>query len=454
MPNRTNLTQLAVDRIKSPDSGRTIYWDKNQPGFGLRVAAPRPGSREGRKTWVAMGRVDGKPVMETLATLAQEPKVGKARKKARDAIAKMRAGTRPLDERRADRERREADRLAVEVVEREAAEGLFEVVAERFIAEGWRWRNKRQKPWAPNYAAEVRRLLEHDVLPHWRGRSIRSLTKHDVNELLDAKARIRERPRKGTTGGAAVQANRVLTRLRTLFAWAASQDLIDADPSAGVLARGAERARDRVLDDDEIKLFWRGCERAGWPFGPIFRLLLLTAQREGEVKGLRWSEIDLDKRTWTIPRERTKSDRAHIVHLSALAAEIIEGLPRVGDLVFRTRVGTVLSSFSKPKIRLDAAMTAQKLEVAGDGAIEPWVLHDLRRTATTIMAERLKVMPHIADKILNHSTGTIRGVAAVYNRAAYLDERKAALEALGHYVEGLVRPGGGNNVVPLAAVRR
>src|SRR5271163_1510525 len=92
MPNRTTFTQLAIERIKPPPTGRVTYWDKTLPGFGLRISAPRPGSRQGRKTWIAMGRVDGKPVMETIGTLAQIPKVEKAREAAREAIRKMKAG--------------------------------------------------------------------------------------------------------------------------------------------------------------------------------------------------------------------------------------------------------------------------------------------------------------------------------------------------------------------------
>jgi integrase len=163
---------------------------------------------------------------------------------------------------------------------------------------------------------------------------------------------------------------------------------------------------------------------------------------------LRWSELDLDKRLWTIPRERTKSDRGHVVHLSDFAAEILGALPRLGDLVFPGRTGKPVASFGKPKARLDALMAEQ-----ADAPIASWVIHDLRRTATTILAERLKVAPHVADKILNHQSGTIRGVAAVYNKAAYLDERKAALEALGRFVEVLVRPGDAGNVVPMVAAR-
>jgi integrase len=249
-------------------------------------------------------------------------------------------------------------------------------------------------------------------LPHWGSRPIREITKTDVNDLLDGKASRRERPRKGTDGGAAVQSNRTLTRLRTLFSWAKAQGLIEADPSAGVMPRGKETTRSRVLSDEEIKLFWTGCEAVGWPSEPILRLLLLTGQRESEVAGIRWSEIaDVDECTWEIPRERTKSDRAHTVHLSEFAVEIIRSLPHLGgDVVFPTRNGGPVSSFSKAKIRLDALMAKQAQE-----PIAPWVIHDLRRTAVDIMA-RLNVLPHVADKILNHSGGTIHGVAATYNR--------------------------------------
>jgi integrase len=443
MPKMT-FTQLAVERLKPPAAGRITYWDRNLPGFGLRVAAPRPGAREGRKTWIAWQRVDGRGTLVTLGTLAQIPRVDQARALARGAILTMKAGAKPLDERRAEKDRRAAEAAEAAAAAIEAVEGRFQAVAERFLAE-----YGAAKGWAPKYAAEFRRIIAHDVLPSWRDRPIRGIGKHDVNELLDAKASRRERARKGTAGGAAVQANRVLTRLKTLFGWAAANDLIDAAPSVGVLRRGKERSRDRVLSDDEVVWFWRASERAGWPWSAIQKLLLLTAQRESEVSGMYWSEVE--KRIWTIPRERTKSDRAHVVHLSELAAEIIGALPRLGTLVFPTRTGSAISSFSRAKDRLDSLMTAQKREATGDpeAEIAGWVLHDLRRTATTVMAEQLKVAPHVADKILNHDSGSIRGVAAIYNRSAYIDERRAALESLGRWIEARVRPGGAGNVVAL-----
>jgi integrase len=414
------FTQAAVDNLKPAASGRETYWDSQLSGFGLRVSAPRPGSsRDGRKTWIAMGRVDGKAVMVTLGTMEQIPKVAEAREAARGAILKMRAGGKPLDERRAEKARRQAE-------EEEAASGRFAAAAERFMQE-----RGQAEGWSPKYATEVRRILEHDVLPRWGMRAIREITEDDVMALLRAKAGTRERPRKGTKGGAGRQANRTLTRLSTLFRWALRKKLIGADPTLGIAPLVKEKARDRVLDDEELVRFWRGAAAAGWPYGPIFRLLLLTAQRESEVAGMQWQEIDLERRIWTLPRERTKSDRSHIIHLNELACEILGSVPRVGDLVFPSRASTVIGSFAKPKGRLDDAMAAQ-----GD-PIEPWVLHDLRRTAATLMV-RLGVASDVADRILNHAAGNRQGtVKDVYNRHEFMAERKAAMDALGRFVETL-----------------
>lgn len=451
MPNRIAFTQAAIDRLKPPAEGRVTYWDRYTPGFGLRISAPRPGSKDARRTWIAMGRVDGKPVMTTLGTTATIPKVDRAREAARAAILKMRAGTKPLEERKAEQARRAAAAKVAAEAARAAVEGQFGKVVERFLTE-----RGRAEGWAAKYAGEVERIFRHDILPRWGEKHVAAITTADVEALLRAKAATRERSRKGTNGGATTQANRTLLRLATFFRWAIKKKLIAENPTEGIEPLIKERARDRVLIDNEIIWFWRGAERAGWPFAEIFRLLLLTAQREGEVSGMRWSEVDLQNRLWTIPKERNKSGRQHIVYLSELAVEIIGTLPRIGgDLVFPTKTGNQLSSFSRAKDRLDALMTAQRREATGkpDAELPAWVIHDLRRTAATVMAEQLKVAPHVVDKILNHATGTIRGVAAIYNRGEYADERKAALEALGRWVAALVRPSGAGNVIPLTAAR-
>ena len=169
--------------------------------------------------------------------------------------------------------------------------------------------------------------------------------------------------------------------------------------------------------------------------GALLRVLLLTGQRAGETAGMRWAEIDMERRQWTIPARRTKNGKEHVVALSALAIEVLEALPRDRDLVFSATGKVPSPGFGWAKAKLDNAMSAE----------EPWVIHDLRRTATTVMA-RLGVAPHVADRVLNHTAGTIRGVARVYNQFEYRDERATALEALGRYIENLVRPGGGNVV--------
>jgi integrase len=210
-----------------------------------------------------------------------------------------------------------------------------------------------------------------------------------------------------------------------------------------------EKPRDRVLTDDELRWFSAACDEIGWPFGALAKLLLLTAQRRDEVAGIEWAEIDFTNRVWVIPRHKTKNDRAHEVQLSDEAMEVLQTLPRVSDqLLFTTTGSTAVSGFSRSKRRLDAAMLkAKRIELGarkGD-AIPRWTLHDLRRTAATGMA-RLNIPPHVVDRILNHTSGTIRGVAAVYNRFAYLEERRAALEAWSIYLSDLLKPTAANVV--------
>jgi integrase len=159
---------------------------------------------------------------------------------------------------------------------------------------------------------------------------------------------------------------------------------------------------------------------------------------------MQWEEIDLKRRIWTIPRERSKSDRAHEVHFSDLAVEIIQGLPQLAGspFVFTTKGDRYVTGYSKGKAALDKRT----------GIATAWTLHDLRRTAATGMA-KLNIPPHVVDRVLNHTGGTISGVAAIYNRFTYLDERKAALEAWSRYVGSLVRPAPAN-VVTLAREAR
>jgi integrase len=407
------LTQLIVELGKPPKSGRVVHWDALVPGFGLRI------SDKNSRSWIAMYRVKSKTVMQTLGSLALIPKVDDARQLAREAIIRARSGVNPVEEKRSEEASAEAEQVT------------FSAVADRWM------REYVERNCSESLARERRRTLGRDILPRWGERPTREITKSDVNDLLDLKADRRDRARKGRTDGAGVQSNRTFSLLTALFNWAVSQDLVDTNPTAGVRRRVKEVPRDRLLDDDELVRFWGACEAMGLPFGPLFQLLLLTAQRRDEVGGMRRPELDLEKRTWTIPGSRTKNRKPHTVHLSDLTVEIIERLPQIGDsdLLFTTNETTPVSGFSKAKDRLDQLM----------GDPPEWILHDLRRTATSGMA-RLGIAPHVVDKILNHTAGTIRGVAAVYNRYQFEPERKAALEAWGRFVESLVRPSPSNVV--------
>jgi integrase len=382
-----------------------------------------------------MYRVAGKLIRETIGTLALVPNVAEARDRARESMQQAQAGKNPVAE------RRECERVAR--VRAEAEPDTFRAVARRYLE---RYAKKNTKPttWK-----ELQRQLEVDVFPKWADRPVASITRQDVTALLNG---IADR-------GSPVQANRTLARLKTLFRWVLDEELVPADPTARVRKVVKETARDRILTDDEIRLFWAGCDKLGWPFGPMYKLLLLTAQRRDEVGALEWPEIDLNRCQWTTPREKAKNNRAHEVHLSALAVEIIEGLPKIGTrFVLTTNGERSVSGFSKSKERLDKCMLdllRTELNAAGrnpdEAAIDDWILHDLRRTAATGMA-RLNVPPHVVDRILNHVSGSIRGVAAIYNRHAYIDERRAALEAWSRHVESLARPTS-SNVVPLTLMR-
>jgi integrase len=413
MPTQ-KLTDLFVERVKPPESGRVEYFDASFPGLALRVTV------NGGKSWCAFYRFKGRLRRFTIGAYPAI-KPAQARREAQAALERVREGGDPAEEKRARRDMRTPET------------DTFGAVAGDYLERHVR-ANNRQSTFN-----EAKRDLERDALRKWHNRPIASITRRDVIDLVEGIA----------ARGAGVQANRTLTRLRAIFDWAVEKDRLTASPAERVRPVTQEQARDRVLNDDELRWFLHASSEIGWPFGPLAKLLLLTAQRRDEVASMTWVEVDLDKGVWTIPRHKAKNDREHEVQLSGPATTALRSLPRCGDLVFTTTLKTPVSGFSKSKRRLDAAMlSARQAELGahkGD-AIPNWTLHDLRRTATTGMA-RLKIPPHVVDRILNHTGGAIHGVAAVYNRFEYLEERRAALEAWGRYVEGLITPAPAN-VVP------
>jgi integrase len=212
-------------------------------------------------------------------------------------------------------------------------------------------------------------------------------------------------------------ANQVRLALSRFFKWAISEALIPSreNPVAGTEPRRGEIPRE--LTDEEVGKVWRAA--CGWPYGAIVRLLLTTGQRRGEIGGLRWSELDLEERTWRLPKERTKGKREHLVPLNSLTVAILAGCPRIEgcDYVFATRAKpqTGYLGWSRAKQRLDA-----KCDVRN------WRLHDLRRTVATGM-QAAGVLPHTVAAVLNHSTAGLFGVTAIYLRDRQEEAKRAAM---------------------------
>jgi integrase len=209
--------------------------------------------------------------------------------------------------------------------------------------------------------------------------------------------------------------NRARAALSAFFSWAAGEGLTEINPVIGTNKATAEISRERTLTDVELRALWQAC--GDGDFGRIVLLLLLTGQRREEVAGIRWSELDLQGAVWSLPPERTKNNRRHDVPLSAAAISILNSVPVRDrrDLLFGQRNGG-FSGFSKAKADLDARA----------GIAVPWVIHDLRRTAATGMAN-LGVLPHVVEAVLNHVSGSRAGVAGVYNRASYASEKREAM---------------------------
>ena len=184
------------------------------------------------------------------------------------------------------------------------------------------------------------------------------------------------------------------------------------------------------LTDAEIAAIWHASGNNA--YGTIIKLLMLTGARRAEVGGMRWSELDLDRGTWSLPPERTKNGRPHVLPLMPIVVSIIQSVPRrtTRDQLFGSRSPGGLSHWHE-KHELDERLA---------GAVKPWRLHDLRRSAATRMGD-LGVQPHVIEAILNHASGHKAGVAGIYNRSPYEREVRAALNLWADYVQALVEGG-------------
>tara|TARA_R110002167_G_scaffold365406_1_gene589923 strand:+ start:390 stop:1466 length:1077 start_codon:yes stop_codon:yes gene_type:complete len=259
-------------------------------------------------------------------------------------------------------------------------------------------------------------MMNNDVLPHWKGRSIKSINRNDVRSVVLEKKKKAE-----------IRANRLLTLLKSFFNWAMKEGYIQENPAKDIEPVTKEYPRDRVLDEDELQKVWQASEQVGGLFGSIIQLLILSGQRRDEVAGMRWSEINADKMLWVIPVARTKTESEHTLPLTSTMLGIIQSQKKIegSDFVFpssRSPMTNHASGFSKAKKRIDRLC-----------GFDDWVFHDLRRTAATHMAAS-NVPIHVGEAILNHRSGKLTPMAKIYNKYDYLKESRIALEALDHLV--------------------
>jgi integrase len=299
------------------------------------------------------------------------------------------------------------------------------------------WTAARAGDRRPSYLREAGNCLRRN-LPDWKDRPAGSITLVEGVQGLDT-----IKAEKGT-----VAANRTQAYARAAYSWAVKRQLLTANPLRGIERPGREAPRERVLTRDELGAIWRACDTLSPVRAAFIRLLLLTLQRREEVVSMRWEELDDpdNPTTWTLPGARAKNGRTHIVHLSESARGILRGLDRVAgnSCVFAGRsVGGSIAAFSSIKVAIDGALGEAEC------SLPDWRFHDFRRAGVTALAS-MGFPPHVCDRILNHVTGVIQGVAAVYQRHEFSAERKAALDAWAtHVLAAAEGRQPGSNVTPL-----
>ena len=409
------MNDRIVRSLEAAEPGtRYEIMDAIVPGFGIRV------TEKGAKTFVLIARYPGSenPVRRAIAEYG-ELTLERARAMARDWLDLIRKGVDP-------REDQERLRLA----EQRKRENTFAAVAEDFI---------RGKLPSERKGREVERDIRREFIPVWGGRPITEITALDVRAVIKA----------AKDRGASYQAHNLLTTARRLFNWAIDQRVYGLESSPCDRLRpkaliGEKKARHRILSPAELRAFWKATESMGYPYGPLLRLLCLTGQRKSEVAEARWSEFDLGQKLWAIPPERMKADAAHIVPLTPQVVEILQSLPRFdrGDHLFSTTFGIKApNGFSKAKQILDRKM-AKEL----GAPVEPFVIHDVRRTMRTGLSA-LPIPDLVRELVIAH---TKPGLHRVYDQHAYIDEKRHALELWAARLRTTINPPPAN-VVDLRA---
>jgi integrase len=412
------LTDRFAAAAKSPAAPQTDYFDAGTRGLALRVAAG------GRKTWTVhfTSPKDGKRARLVLGTYPATS-LAAARAKALEAASHVDAGRDPRDVFAAQ------DAAAVTVAT------LIGSYLEKHVTP-----NLRSAP-------AIERRLNKNVVPIIGSTRLVDLHRRDVNKVVDPII-ARERP---------VEAARVFEDLRAALRWAVGRGDLDHNPMEGMPKPAASAPRERVLSDGEIRTLWTGLPKAlkrSKQVQRIIRLCLVTAQRVGEVAGMRVDELDLDAKTWSLPGSRTKNGSPHQVPLSDMAIAIIEeAIAEAGEepiFVFPSAAGP-LPPHAVARTIGRAQERAEGKPIGRFGIVH-WTAHDLRRTALTGMA-KLGVAPIVAGAVANHLSVTKATVTlAVYTQYTYDREKREALTKWAERLEAII-VGRGAKVLPMKKAR-
>jgi integrase len=369
-----------------------IHFDSALPGFGFRL---RASGNEVRRSWVVQYRRAG-GTRRMLLGSAEVLTAEQARAAAKKTLSAIALGQDPQAEKAA---RRSANKFTLAAM------------IEDYLA------SKESSVRARTFT-EVRRYLRGPYFKPLHGMPVDTITRRDVAARLLVITR----------ESGAVTAGNARSALSALFVWAIANGLAQANPVVGTARPKTPPARDRTLTDRELAAIWKAAGDDA--FGRVLKLLMLLGQRRTEVGGIAWSELDLERGTWTIPAQRTKNHRAHTLPLPSLALHIITGVPRVvdRDTLFGDRADSGITGWARPKAALDARL--------GD-SVMPWTLHDLRRTLATRLCD-LGTAPHVVEQILNHRSGHRAGIVGVYNRSSYEREVRAALLLWSDHISSLV----------------
>lgn len=410
------ITKQLLDSLK-PGAKDAFVWDSKLAGFGVKVTP------SGSRVFIYQYRLGGRGSKVRRYTIG---KFGpftpdRARNEAEHLSRLVAQGTDPQQ--------------AKLTRQREAVELAFDKYVERFETDCLKVK------WPASYA-DARAMLDRFAVPALKSKPLPTIERRDIRAVLS--------PLKGKPA----TARKLFAILRRLFNFAVAEDDLAVSPMVGMESPPIPASRDRVLEDWELRLVWQASHELGQPFGPFVRLLMLTGARRDEVAGLSWAELREDAAMWHLSGERAKNGKALDLPMSSLAVLEIAALKGKGDkwprkgLLFSTTGKTPVSGFSKAKARLDAEIA----KLNGKQALEPWTLHDLRRTLATGM-QRLGVRFEVTEAVLNHVSGARSGVAGIYQRHDWAEEKRTALQAWSDHINLVLSGNDKTNVVHLAERR-